>query len=85
MMDIDPRGRSTVTAGSDHYFHTWCLFVRPYIRPFHFSKSRKTKNFQVRIVIIIGGIVGLAKCIIDGTHVLYYLDYKDNSLIFQCE
>ena len=25
----DPRGRLTVNAGSDHYFQTWCLYVRP--------------------------------------------------------
>ena len=26
---IDPRGRPTVTAGSDHYFHTCLSYVRP--------------------------------------------------------
>ena len=36
---FDPRGRPTVTAGSDHYFRTYCLSVRP-----HFSKYRKTKS-----------------------------------------
>ena len=35
---IDPRGRPTVTAGSDHYFSSWCLC------PSHFSKSRKRKQ-----------------------------------------
>ena len=50
---IDPQGRPTETAGSDHYFQT-CLkvainifkHVRPYVRP-HFSKPRENKtNFK---------------------------------------
>ena len=36
----DPRGWPSVTAGSDHYFHTQCLSVRP-----HFSKSPTIKQF----------------------------------------
>ena len=52
------------TAGSDHYFHTSRPFVRPSARP-HFSKSRKTINFEVRIVIATVGVVGLTEWIID--------------------
>ena len=37
---IDPLGRPTVPAGSDHYFRTG---FRPSVRP-HFSKYRKTKQ-----------------------------------------
>ena len=62
--DIDPRGRPTLMAGSDHYFRTWCLSVRPSSL---FKISKKQNNFQVRIVIATGGIVGLADWIIDGT------------------
>ena len=36
-----PRGRPTVTAGSDHYFHTCCLSVRPSVK----ISQRKT-NFK---------------------------------------
>ena len=36
LLIIDPRGRPTVTAGSDHCFHTCCPSVCPYVRP-HFS------------------------------------------------
>ena len=39
---IDPRGRPTVTVGSDHYFHTGT-----YVRP-HSSKYRKTKQFSMK-------------------------------------
>ena len=40
---IDPRGQPTVTANSDHYFHTST-----------FQKLAKQNNFQVRIVIASG-------------------------------
>ena len=63
---IDPRGRPTVTAGSDHYFRAWCPCVYS-----HFSKSRKKNNFQVRIVIATGRFVGMAKWIIDVTWITY--------------
>ena len=75
---FDPRGQPTVTAGSDHYFRTCYLSVRPsvlpYVRP-RFSKSRKTKNFK------------RAKWIIDDTHVflfpfsliLFFFSYLDPS------
>ena len=36
---VDPEGRPTVTACSDHCFCPWCLSV-------HFSKSPKTKQFS---------------------------------------
>ena len=65
---IDPRGRPTVTAGSDHYFHTCCLSIRR-------SKSQNLaiQTFQTRIVIATGGTVGLAEWIIDDTHVMFIL------------
>ena len=39
---IDPLGRPTITAGSDHCF---TLAVRLYVRP-HISKANKTKQFS---------------------------------------
>ena len=71
---IDPQGRHTGKASSDHYFRTWCLYFRPSVRPYvrpHFSKWLKQKNLPVRIVIATVGTVGLAEWIIDDTHVLY--------------
>ena len=47
---IDPRGRPTVTAESDHYFRMCCLSV--------FQNLAKQNNFQV---IASGGTVGLAE------------------------
>ena len=41
---IDPRGRPTVTAGSDHCFHTWCLYVRP--SPLFKMSQNKTKQIS---------------------------------------
>ena len=38
---FDPRGRPTVPAGSDHCFCTCRLFLRPSVRPSHFSKQNK--------------------------------------------
>ena len=61
-------GSTRPTHGSDHYFHTWCLHVRPFVLPYvrpHFSKSRKTKQTQSVIA-----IVGLAEWIIDDTQCL---------------
>ena len=67
---IDPRGRPTVTAGSDLYFRTCCLSVRP--SPlFKISQKSKTKTLSSEIVIATGGTVGLAEWIIDGTHILF--------------
>ena len=64
---IDPRGRPTVTAGSDHCFCTCRPFVspsvRPYVRP-HFSKQNK---FQAKTMFATGETVGLAEWIIDDT------------------
>ena len=42
-MSFDPRGRSTVTAGSDHYFCTYRPFVRPSVRP-HFFKTKQISS-----------------------------------------
>ena len=61
---IDPRGRPTVTVGSDHCFCT----RRPSVRP-HFSKQNK---FQVKTMFATGETVGLAEWIIDDTFLVYF-------------
>lgn len=64
-VSIHTPGRPTVTAGSDHHFRTWCTSM--YVRR-HFIK------FQVRIVMVTGGTVGMAELIIHGTHMsCFYL------------
>ena len=50
---IDPLGRPTITANSDHYFRTRCLSFRPSV----FQNHAKQNNFQMRTVIATGGIV----------------------------
>ena len=45
----------TVTA-SDHYFRTCCLYV---VRPYPINTLAKQIKFLVKLVITIGGIVGL--------------------------
>ena len=60
---IDPRGRRTVTACSDHYL----VYVRPSVLP-TFKNLAKQNKFQVRIVIVTGGTVCLAEGVIDDTH-----------------
>ena len=55
-LSIDPLGRPTVQAGSDHYFRTcFPLFKR--------SQNKRC----LKIMIVSGGTVGLAKGIIDVT------------------
>ena len=49
---FDPQGRPKVTAGSDHYFYKWCLYIRHSVRP--------SLLFQVRIVITTSRTVDLA-------------------------
>ena len=56
-----PRGRPTVNAGSDHYFHT-CHLSGLYFHP-RFQNLAKF-NFQVKIVTATCGTVGLAEWII---------------------
>ena len=59
---------TTVPAGSDHYFHTECPFVRPFVRSSvrpHFLKSSK-QNKQ-KTMFATGETVGLAEWIIDET------------------
>ena len=60
---FDPRGRPIVTASSDHYFRTCCLYVRP-----TFQNLTKQNKVQARIVIATAG-----EWIIDGTRVLYFI------------
>ena len=66
---IDPLGRRTVTAGSDHYFHTWCLSVRPSVRPSVPNFQDLANKFLVKLMIAASGTVGLTQRITDGTHV----------------
>ena len=57
-----------MTAGSDHYFRTCCLFVRPSVSPSPLFKiSQNKKKFQAKIEITTGGTVDLAEWIIDDT------------------
>ena len=58
---IDPLGRPTITAGSDHYFRLCCL----YIRFSTIQNLEKLNKIQERIMITIGGTVGPAEWIID--------------------
>ena len=62
----DPRGRPTVTAGSDHYFCTFCPSVLP-----HFSNLQK----QQKIMVATCETVGLAEWIIDDTCLVSTHDY----------
>ena len=55
---FNPLGRPAIMAGSDHYFHT-CPYVRT------FQNHAKQDNFQVRILIAIGGAVDLTEWIVD--------------------
>ena len=55
---FDPRGRLTVTAGSDHLFHTCSLYVHAQST---FQILEKQNKFQVRIVISTGETVGMAE------------------------
>ena len=65
LLIVDPLSRHTTKTGNDHYFHT--SSVRPYDSP-NFSKLRKIKQFQLRIVIV---AVGLAKRIIIDTYLVF--------------
>ena len=64
---IDPLGRPTILAGSDHYYCTCCPSVRPYVRssvrPSPLFKFSKTK--QQKIMVATGGTVGLVEWIFD--------------------
>ena len=41
---FDQRGRPTVTAGIDHYFHTWCQYVCPVHTSQNLAKQNKFQN-----------------------------------------
>ena len=58
---FDPLGRPTITAGSDHCFHTCCPSVRTSVP--NFQNLAKPNKFQAT--------VGLAEWIINGTRVLF--------------
>ena len=59
-INIDPRGRPTVTDGSDHCFRTFCPSVRPQF-------SKKPNKFPAKTMFATGETVGLAEWIIDDT------------------
>ena len=62
---IDPRGQPTITAGSDHCFHTYCPSVRPSVSTF--QNLAKQNKLQAKTMFTTGEIVGLAEWIIDDT------------------
>ena len=61
ILRIDPLGRPTIPAVSDHYSCTCC----PSVRPSPLLKSSKTK--QQKIMVATSETVGLAEWIIDDT------------------
>ena len=64
---IDPQGRLTITAGSDHYFFASvvCTFsVRPSLL-FKITQNKTTFKWET------GGTVSLVEWIIDDTHLLF--------------
>ena len=62
---IDPLGRPTIPAGSDHYFGTCC----PYVRLSPLFKSSKTTENTVETV-------GLAEWIIDDTCLVWPIHFE---------
>ena len=52
---IDPLVQPIVTASSDYYFRTCCLYVRQYVCPHIFQNLARQNNSQVKIVIATGG------------------------------
>ena len=64
--NLDPRGRPTVTAGSDHNFHTFCPAIPT------FQNLARQNNFHVKILIAIVGTAGLTEWIIDDTCLVIY-------------
>ena len=42
--DIDPLGRFTITTGSDHNFHPWCLYISPQFLKSHITKQISSEN-----------------------------------------
>ena len=71
---LDPLGRPVIPVGSDHYFHTCCSSVRPFI---HF----KISQIKQLIMIATSGTVGLDEGIIDGTFLILALPVKAITLI----
>ena len=74
---IDPRGRPTVPAGSDHYFYTSRPFVRPYV-----------PKLQNQATIPAGRDCGLAEWIIDDSCLVQFtclsLGIRTMSLNYPC-
>ena len=65
---IDPLGQPTAPAGSGHYFRTYFrLYVRVRTSVPIFQNITKQNKRQMKIMIDIGGTMGLAKGIVDGT------------------
>ena len=63
-LSINPRGRPTVTVDSDHYFHTSCLFVRPF------------SLFKVKKLLTTEGTVGLAEWIIVDIRLVQFIFFR---------
>ena len=74
---IDPRGRSIVTVGSDHYFPKFRSFVPT------FQNLTNQNKIQVNIVLTTGGTVGLAEWIIDNSFLvnILYSSYSINVFV----
>ena len=64
---IDPLGRPTVTAKSDHYFHTY----RPSVLTF--QKLSKQNKLHMNIMFTTGATVVLAEGIIDSTCLVLFI------------
>ena len=58
---IDPRGRPTVTGGSDHCFCTCRPFVRPSVCPSVRPLFSKQSKYQAKTMFITGETVSLAE------------------------
>ena len=68
---IDPRGRPTDTACSDHCFCTCRSFVSPSVTHPHFSKQNK---FQAKTMFATDESVGLAEWVIDDQVPILFFD-----------
>ena len=68
---FDPLGQATGPVGSDHYFRT---DFRPYVT---FQNLAKQNKCRVKIMITIGGTVGLAEGIIDDTCLVFHISPQE--------
>ena len=77
---IDPLGRPTISAVSDHYLCTCCPSVRPSVRPSPLFKSSTTK--QQKIMVATFETVCLAEWIIDDTCLVLYNIYSQKCMYY---